>query len=223
MDLWPKLMRAVSGEYDKITSFTSCKMNGTVRVIKIGRLRCLGHLFRMQELDPCRQLTLHKPEGTRRVGQPTARWLESVETDLKKTGVKNWRRKAQDREQWRTILKEAKVHQGQRRRRRRRQQQQQQQRRRREGEGGEGEGEGERGGGEAEDEGGEGEGGEEEDKKEEEKEEEEKNNENEKEKKEKEEKEKEKEEEKEKKNGKKLETIRGTVCKTKINHHVTGV
>jgi hypothetical protein len=30
----------------------------TVTVIKIGRLRWLGHLFRMQELDPCRKLTL---------------------------------------------------------------------------------------------------------------------------------------------------------------------
>jgi hypothetical protein len=84
----------------------------TVRVIKMGRLRWLGHLFRLQELDPCRKLTLHKPEGTGRVGKPRARWLESVETDLKKMDVKNWRRKAQDREQWRTILKEAKVHQG---------------------------------------------------------------------------------------------------------------
>jgi hypothetical protein len=81
-------------------------------VIKIGRLRWLGHLFRMQEPDPCRKLTLNKPEGTWRVGRPSARWLESVETDLRKMGVKNWRRKAQDREQWRTILKEGKVHQG---------------------------------------------------------------------------------------------------------------
>ena len=28
----------------------------TVKVIKIGRLKWLGHLFRMQELDPCRNL-----------------------------------------------------------------------------------------------------------------------------------------------------------------------
>jgi hypothetical protein len=66
----------------------------------------------MQELDPCRKLTLHKPEGTRRVGNPRVRWLESVETDLRQMGVKNWRRKAQGREEWRTILIEAKVLQG---------------------------------------------------------------------------------------------------------------
>jgi hypothetical protein len=80
-------------------------------VIKTGRLRWLGHLFRMQELDPYRKLTLHKPEGTRRVGKARARWLESVHTDLRKMGAKIWRRKAQDRDQWRTILKEAKVRQ----------------------------------------------------------------------------------------------------------------
>jgi hypothetical protein len=82
-----------------------------IRVIKIGRLRWLGHLSRTQELDPCRKLTLYKPEDTRRVGKPRARWLESVETDSKKMGIKNWH-KAQDQEHWRTILKEAKVHQG---------------------------------------------------------------------------------------------------------------
>jgi hypothetical protein len=84
----------------------------TVRVIKIGRLRWLGQLFRMQQLDPWRKLTLHQPESIRRVGKPRERWLESVETDLRKMAIKNWRRKTQDREQWRTILKEAKVHQG---------------------------------------------------------------------------------------------------------------
>jgi hypothetical protein len=83
-----------------------------VRVIKIGRLRWLGHHFRMQEVGPCRKLTLHKPEGTRRVRKPRVRWLESVETDLRKMGVKSWRCKMQDREEWRTILREAKVHQG---------------------------------------------------------------------------------------------------------------
>jgi hypothetical protein len=107
-----QLTRAVSGEYGTIASSVSCTVNRTVRVVKIGRLRWLGQLFRMQQLDPCRELTLHKSEGTRRVGKPRARWLGSDETDLREMGVKNWRRKAQDREQWRTILEEAKVCQG---------------------------------------------------------------------------------------------------------------
>jgi hypothetical protein len=66
-------------------------------VIKIGILKWLGQLFRMQELDPCRQLAVLKPEGSWRVGKHELRWLERVEEDLKKMGVTNWRCKWQDR------------------------------------------------------------------------------------------------------------------------------
>ena len=65
-----------------------------IEVVKIGRLQWLGHLFRMQELDPCRKLTLFKPEDTRRVGEPELRWLESVEEDLKNVGMRSWRRQS---------------------------------------------------------------------------------------------------------------------------------
>jgi len=64
-----------------------------VKVIKIGRLRWLRHLFRRQELDLSRKLSDLKPEGSRLVGKPEMRWLESVEEDLKKMGVRNWGRK----------------------------------------------------------------------------------------------------------------------------------
>jgi hypothetical protein len=47
-----------------------------VKVIKIGGMRWLGQLFRMQELDLSRKLTVLKPERTRRVGKPRLRWLE---------------------------------------------------------------------------------------------------------------------------------------------------
>jgi hypothetical protein len=69
------------------------RRTNTVKVVKIGSLKCLGHLFRMQELDPCRKLTLLKPVGNRRVGKPNVRWLESVEEDLKKMSARKWRRK----------------------------------------------------------------------------------------------------------------------------------
>ena len=54
-----------------------------VEAIKIGRLRWLGHLFRMQGLDPCRKLTL-KPEGSWFVGKPTLTLLKSLEEDLRR-------------------------------------------------------------------------------------------------------------------------------------------
>jgi hypothetical protein len=51
-------------------------------VVKTGILRWLGHVFTMQELDPCRRLAVLKPEGK-------LRWLESAEEDQKKMDVRN--------------------------------------------------------------------------------------------------------------------------------------
>jgi hypothetical protein len=51
-------------------------------------------------------------EGTRRVGRLSIRWLDTVEEDLKITRVRNWRPKSQDWDQWRAIVKEAKVNHG---------------------------------------------------------------------------------------------------------------
>jgi hypothetical protein len=51
----------------------------TVKVTKLGRLRCRGQLFTMQELEPCRKLILHKPGSSSRVRKQSLRWLESVE------------------------------------------------------------------------------------------------------------------------------------------------
>jgi hypothetical protein len=61
-------------------------------VIKIGRLRWLRHFFGMRGLDPGRKLTVLKAEGAGHEGKPKLRWLESEEEDLKKMGVRNWRR-----------------------------------------------------------------------------------------------------------------------------------
>jgi hypothetical protein len=47
----------------------------------------------MQELSPCRKLTLLKPEGTRRVIEPKLGSLESFEEEVKNMGMRNWGRK----------------------------------------------------------------------------------------------------------------------------------
>ena len=50
-----------------------------------------------------------KLEGRRRRGRPRLRWINDVEDDLRKLGVKWWRMKALDREEWASIIREAKA------------------------------------------------------------------------------------------------------------------
>jgi hypothetical protein len=40
------------------------------------------------------------------------RWLDDVESDLKKMEVKGWEEKMRDTEQWRLVVEEAKAHPG---------------------------------------------------------------------------------------------------------------
>jgi CRISPR/Cas system CSM-associated protein Csm2 small subunit len=47
-----------------------------------------------------------------RKGRPRMRWLDDVESDLKKMKVKGWKEKHRDREEWRLVVEEAKAHPG---------------------------------------------------------------------------------------------------------------
>jgi hypothetical protein len=42
----------------------------------------------------------------RRKGRPGLKWLDDVESDLKKMKVKGWKEKMRNREQWRLVVKE---------------------------------------------------------------------------------------------------------------------
>jgi hypothetical protein len=60
-----------------------CKDLHIVRVIKVDRLRWLGHLERMEENSPCKMITFSQTEGSRKEGRPKLRWLDSVLKDVK--------------------------------------------------------------------------------------------------------------------------------------------
>ena len=88
------------------TKYTS---QDIVTVIKIRRLEWLGHGSRMNETGSVKKILEGKLRGRIDRGRPRLRWINGVEDDLRKLGVKQWRMKALNREEWTSIIGEAKA------------------------------------------------------------------------------------------------------------------
>jgi hypothetical protein len=71
------------------------------------RMMWLGYLFSSEESYPCRKLMFTKPEGIRRVGRLSVRWLDSVESDLRDLGVRRWKESLWIGSNGKNIIKEA--------------------------------------------------------------------------------------------------------------------
>jgi hypothetical protein len=81
-----------SGVSDIIKNCADFIMNQTsFKMVKAARLRWLGHLYRTEELNPCKKRTFSKQIGTRKKGRPPVRWLDNVQQDLQTLGVRNWK------------------------------------------------------------------------------------------------------------------------------------
>jgi hypothetical protein len=63
----------------------------------------------MNETRVVKKIFEEKLEGRRGRGRPRLRCINDVEEDLRILGVKRWRRKALDREEWTFIIKKANV------------------------------------------------------------------------------------------------------------------
>ena len=88
---------------------TKYKSQDIVTVIKIRRLEWFGHVIKMNETRSVKKIFEGKLEGRRGRGRPRLRWIDDVEDDLRKLGVKQWRTKTLDREEWASIIREAKA------------------------------------------------------------------------------------------------------------------
>ncbi|XP_055634242.1 uncharacterized protein LOC129774517 [Toxorhynchites rutilus septentrionalis] len=81
-----------------------------VHLAKVGRLRWAGHVARMPDDSAVKSVLFNDPAGTRNRGAQRARWLDQMEADLRVTGrLRNWRRVAQDRVDWRRIIETARA------------------------------------------------------------------------------------------------------------------
>jgi hypothetical protein len=63
----------------------------------------------MDETRSVKKIFEGKLEGRRGRGRPRLRWINHMEDDLRKLGVKQWRTKALDRVEWASIIREAKA------------------------------------------------------------------------------------------------------------------
>jgi len=84
-----------------------------VEGIKIRRLGWAGHIIRMeQEMIPKKGLNGNF-YTTRTVGRPRTRWADVVQRDaLQLLGIRGWRRRAENRDEWRRLMREAKARKG---------------------------------------------------------------------------------------------------------------
>jgi hypothetical protein len=74
-----------------------------VTEIKTSRLRWAGHVQRLPESSATKKIFTGRPGGRRR-GRPRKRWVDDLEDDLHKLGVRRWRVRAESREEWRPGL-----------------------------------------------------------------------------------------------------------------------
>jgi GTP1/Obg family GTP-binding protein len=89
---------------------TLLKGEDKVRFIKSQRIRWLGHVERMEDNSMPKRMLKGRLHSKRRKGRPRMRWLDDVESDLKKMKLKRWKEKMREREQWRLVVEEAKAH-----------------------------------------------------------------------------------------------------------------
>src|SRR5436190_23604898 len=72
--------------------------------IKMQRIRWLGHVERLAEERTAKKIMNWKQDGKKKRGRPKKRWLDEVEKDLEKLGIKNWKTKARNKKEWKEIV-----------------------------------------------------------------------------------------------------------------------
>jgi hypothetical protein len=77
-----------------------------IRIIKLRRMRWVGHVARMGEKRNTYRLLVGKPEGRRPLERPRCRWVNNVRVDLLEVGWGDvdWIGLAKDRNRWRALV-----------------------------------------------------------------------------------------------------------------------
>jgi hypothetical protein len=84
-----------------------------VEDIKIRRLEWVGHIIRMEEERIPKKVLNGNFHTIGPVGRPRTRWENVVQRDaLQLLGIRGWRRRATNRDEWRRLMREAKARKG---------------------------------------------------------------------------------------------------------------
>jgi hypothetical protein len=84
-----------------------------VEDIKIRRLGWAGHIIRMEGERIPKKVRNGNFYTTRPVGRPRTRWVDVVQRDaLQLLGIRGWRRRAENGDEWRCLMREAKAQKG---------------------------------------------------------------------------------------------------------------
>jgi hypothetical protein len=83
-----------------------------MRFIKSRRIAWLGHVMRMDEKGTTKRVLQWKPIGRRIRGRPRKRWIEDVEEDIERMGIRGWRKLCKEGAEWKRITKKAKTDSG---------------------------------------------------------------------------------------------------------------
>jgi hypothetical protein len=81
-----------------------------VKFIKIRRIAWLGHVMRMDGKRTPKIILEWKPTSTRIRGGPRKRWIVDSEEDVQKMGIRRWRKKCEERAEWKGITERAETH-----------------------------------------------------------------------------------------------------------------
>ena len=76
-----------------------------VRMVKLRRMKWVGHVACMGEGRGVHRVLVGKPEGKRPLGRPRRRWEDNIKMDLQEVGGSgDWMELAQDRDRWRALV-----------------------------------------------------------------------------------------------------------------------
>ena len=74
--------------------------------LRLKRLQWFGHLQRMPDHRPQKQLLRCRPRGKKRPGGTSLRWVDLISRDL--TGITNWQEVVMERSEWRAAIHQPK-------------------------------------------------------------------------------------------------------------------